>query len=292
MLEKTLGIPEDQTVLLSVGRGEKYRPCGNYDFVFTAEKILDRHSGVHLYVVGESMSGISPYLRCNVHERLHFVGSIEDPSNYRAAADLYLESFPFGSQTALLEAALSELSVVPAYAPFFPLIVANDDALQDLIPNPKNEEEYLETVALMIQQPDKRAVLGIKLRERLLLDHVGDGWLERLSRLYHETERLVHGPRPIPEAMCCITDGDIGLSLWHIMADGKTFSRDISTDNVGAVLCHSAFVAKVVGDYPSARRFALQAVLHDCCSSSNWRLFGVTMLGRVGLLARRVLGHA
>ena len=77
---RALGISDDQIVLLSVGRAEKYRPCGPYDFGSTAAKILDRQPGAHIYVVGESAAGIAPYLRCGLHERLHMMGSIEDPS--------------------------------------------------------------------------------------------------------------------------------------------------------------------------------------------------------------------
>lgn len=284
--KRTLGIPESQIMLLSVGRGEKYRPCGNYDFVGTAGKILDRHPCAHFYVVGESLPGITPYLRCKVHDRLHFVGSIEDPSIYRSAADLYLESFPFGSQTALLEAGLSGLSVVPAYAPLFPLLVANDDAVLDLLPNPKNEQEYLDRVGLMIQQPDTRVDLGNKLRERLLADHLGNGWLDRLAALYRETDRLAHSPKPIPVAECCVTDGDISLSLWNVIADGKSSYKGNSKDPEETFLCHSAFVAKEVGDYATARRFAWQALLHDCFSWPKWRLLAITMSGRARELKR------
>ena len=41
-------------MLLSVGREEKYRPYGCYDFVETANKILDLQPEAHLYIVGES----------------------------------------------------------------------------------------------------------------------------------------------------------------------------------------------------------------------------------------------
>ena len=260
---RSLGIPETQIVLLSIGRAQKYRPCGPYDFVGTANKILDRRSKAHLYVVGESPAAIAPYLRCPVHERLHFLGSIEDPSLYRAAADIYLEPFPFGTQTALLEAALGGLAVVPAYAPLFPLLVANDDALLDLIPNPHDEQEYLDRVDLLIQQPARRVELGESLRSRLLVDHVGEGWLDRLSALYQETDRLTHRPRPIPVVPCSTTDADIRLSQWHVMGDGQTYSKGGSPDDVGAIFCHTAFVAKYAGDYATARRFAWRALRND-----------------------------
>jgi glycosyltransferase involved in cell wall biosynthesis len=286
---RRLGIPEDQVALLSVARPEKYRPCGPYDFVLTAGKILARQPGAHLYAVGESPAGIAPYLRCAVHERLHFVGSMEDPSVYRAAADVYLETFPFGSNTALLEAALSGLPVVPAYAPLFALLVANDDAVQKLIVNPRDEQEYVERVDGLIQEADRRSELGDKLRECLLVDHVGEGWLDRLADLYRQTDRLTHDPRPIPTSQCHTTDADIGLSLWHVVGDGKTYAQGTADDGLRAVLCHSAFVAKEVGDYAGARRFAWRALRHDPYRRASWRLLAVTTLGRAGRVIRRLL---
>jgi hypothetical protein len=284
-----LGIPEDQVMLLSIGRAEKYRPCGPYDFVATAGKILQGHPRAHIYVVGDSLSGIAPYLRCAAHERLHFVGSMEDPSLYRAAADVYLESFPFGSQTALLEAALNGLPVVPAYAPLFPLLVANDDALHGILSNPRCEQEYVERVELLIQQREQRVELGKMLQKRLLADHVGEAWLARLAAVYHETHCLAHRPRPVPLSPCSITDSDIGLSLWHVVADGKTYSTSNQADGVKAVLCHTAFVAKEVCDYSKARRFAWRAFCHDPYRRASWRLLIVTVLGRAGRLFRQVL---
>lgn len=284
-----LGIPEDQIVLLSVSRGVKFRPCGPYDFVATQGKILERHPGTGLYLVGESSGGIAPYLRRPPHKRLHFVGSMEDPSLYHAAADIYLESFPFGSQTALLEAALNGLPVVPAYAPLFPLLVANDDAVQDLIPNPENEREYMDRVEHLIQQPEQRKELGERLRKRLLVDHVGQGWLNRLAVLYRQTDGLTHCPQPLPHSSCNWEDADIGLSVWRAMVNSNHYSMDTSADIAPAVLYHTAFLAKDVGDYGRARRFAWRAVWHDPYRWASWRLLVITLLGRSGRLVRQAL---
>lgn len=289
---RALGIPEDQDVLLSVGRAEKYRPCGPYDFVATAARILDRQPSAHLYVVGESAAGMGPYLRCAPHERLHFVGSIEDPSLYRAAADVYLESFPLGSNTALLEAALSGLSVVPAYAPLFALLVASDDSVHEILPNPRHEEEYIDRVDLLIRQPDQRAKLGAMLRNRLLVDHTADGWLEKLTAMYQETDLLTHAPKPIPTSLCREMDADIGLSLWHVTADGETYSTGAAVDLGKAVLCHASFVAKDVGNYATARRYAWAAVRQDPLRRTSWRLLGVTLMGKTGRSLRQMLRRA
>jgi len=285
---RALGIDEDQVVLLSIGREIKYRPCGPYDFVDTANKILDRHPSTHLYVVGESAAGISPYLRCEMHNRLHFVGKVDDPTVYRAAADIYMESFPFGSQTALLEAALCGLPVVPAYAPLFPLLVANDDAVNDILLNPYNEEKFVERVDLLIQQPEQRVEIGGTLQKRLLVGHVGEGWLTRLAAMYLDTDSLKHNPRPIPISACKMMDADISLSLFDVMADGKTDSVRVLGEDVGAVLRHTAFVAKWACNYSKARRVAWQAVQYDPKRRASWRLLAVSLLGGLAPFIQRI----
>lgn len=285
-----LGIGADETVLLSIGRSEKYRPCGPFDFVATAGKILDRHPGAHLYVVGETMEGIAPYLRCRMHERLHFVGRIDGPSLYRTAADLYLESFPFGSLTALLEAALGELAVVPAYAPLAPMLVSNDDALDDLLTNPSDEADYVQRADTLLRHPEQRIMLGKALRERLLADHVDDGWRERLAAVYRQADRMTHCPRPIPVTGCCTTDADIGLSLWHAVACRRNGKPASLPWGKAAVLYHAAFVAKEAGDYAGARRFAWRAVRHTPLSRESWRLLLISMLGpRAGRIRSALL---
>lgn len=278
---RSLGIPLDQTALLSVGRPVKYRPCGAHDFVATANTILERNPSAHLYVVGESLEGIRPYLRSQPHPALHFVGPVDDASLHRAAADIYLESFPFGSNTALLEAALSGLPVVPAYAPLFPLLVAGNDSLLDLLSNPSSEEEYVARAGNLVRDRERRIAFGEALRQRLLAEHVGEGWLRHLRALYAHTDRLVHQPLPIPPNRCMHAEADVRLSLWNVMADGVTNHRSADLDSAHAALRHAAFVFKEAGDYARARRYAWQAVRADK-DMASWRLVGATLLGRPG----------
>ena len=167
--------------------------------------------------------------------------------------------------------------------------MANDDAVQDLLPNPRNEEEYIKWVELLVRQKEKRVAIGETLRERLLIDHVGEGWRDRLANMYQETDRLTHNPRSIPVSSCIMTDADIGLSLRHVMADGKTHFKGTSGEGVLAVLCHNAYAAKEVGNYAKARRFAWRAMWHDPYQQAAWRLLAVAVLGRLGRLMRRAL---
>lgn len=285
-----LGISDDECMLLTIGRGEKFRPCGRYDFVATANKILDFQPEAHLYIVGESESGIAPYLKCALHKRLHFIGSIDDPKPYLLAADIFLESFPYGSNTSLLEAALSGLPVVPAYAPLFTLLVANNDALSNIFFNPSNETDYIDTAIKFIRSLDQRVKFGALLRNQLLLDHTGEGWLSALSEIYRQTDDLIHNPHPIPIASCGMTNADIGLGLWHVVTDGKNISTGFLKNQRSALSCHASFVAKEVGHYRLARKHAWSVLRQDPFKWLSWRLIGVSLLGKMGRFIRQLQG--
>lgn len=235
--------------------------------------------------MGETPEGIAPFLRCALPDRLHMVGSVEDPELYRLAADLYLESFPFGSTTALLEAALAGLPVVPAYAPLCALLVANDDAVRDVLPNPSSEEEYLDRAEFLIRHPEARSALGALLRERVLTTHVGQGWLDQLATVYEETDKLVHVPRRIPDSDCATTDADVGLSLWHVMAQDQLAGWPEHSARVS--LQHAVNVAKLVGDSAGARRHALRAVRRSPFEWASWRFLIAALLGSAGTFLRR-----
>ncbi|MEF7616690.1 glycosyltransferase [Aquincola sp. MAHUQ-54] len=289
LARQALGIRPDRTVLLSIGREVKYRPCGDFDFVATAGRILERLPGAHLYVVGATPAALAPHLRSVPHARLHLVGSVDDPSVYRAAADVYLESFPFGSQTALLESALCGLPVVPAYAPLFELLVANDDAVADLLPNPPDEAAYIDQAVALAQDPARCAAAGAALRARLLADHVGAGWQARLEAVYRVTDGLVHRPHTLAPSGPVLSPADVGLSLWHVAADGRHFAPVGPQDMLPvAVASHSAYVSRVVRDFSGARCRAWRAVTLDPLSAARWRVLGVALLGPYAGTLRRL----
>lgn len=287
-----LVIPHDRVMLLSIARPEKYRPYASFDFVATINKILFYRPNAHMYVVGESATGILPYLRSSIHDRLHFMGSLEDPSYFRAAADVYLESFPFGSQTALLEAGLSGLPVVPSYAPMSPLLVANDDSLTSILENPINEKQFIERVLKLIDQPQIRHRLGLLTRRQLLDNHVGSGWLKELNSVYRKIEQCRHTPHAISKSICNPSEEDIGLSNWHAVVNGRESTSIPETVERIHELRHSAFVAKEAGNYGRARMEALLAIKHDLTDWDSWRLQIVTLLGKSGKLSRMWISRA
>ncbi len=288
-----LGIPLDQTVVLSVGREEKYRACGGFSFLATAHRILDARPAAHLYVVGASAAGAHDHAE-TPHDRCHLVGSVEDPTVYIRAADLYIESFPFGSNTALLEAALGGLPVVPACAPLFPLLVAANDALQDVLSNPPDEAAYITRVLALIDAGEERGRLGDRLRARVESDHVGNGWQHRLANVYASLDAQVHHPEPIPASACETTVGDAGLSLRNVYADGRTnlaMPVDLTAADAGR---HAVFISRQIGAFNAARRLAIGVLAREPGRLFSWRLVAVALLGGAApavLAAWRRLRH-
>ena len=152
-------------------------------------------------------------------------------------------------------------------------------SLSESLPNPPSEHAYIERVCELMRDGPARLAFGARLRDRVRADHVGDGWLERLASLYRCTDALVHRPSPIPTTACSTSGADIGLSLWHVMADGRTNHRAGLSPDPTTLLRHAAYVAKDTGDYGLARQMAGRAVLASPLEAASWRLLGASALG-------------
>jgi hypothetical protein len=252
-----LGISSDTLVLLSIGRGLKYSPSRHHDFFRTIRRVLEALPNAHLYVVGLNQDGYDRMGIGERHPRVHCCGSIEDPTIYRMAADLYLESF--GSATALLETAARGIPVVLPYAPLTDLLVTNH-GLETILRHWATEDEYVAMVLTLAADAKARASLGERLRSHVLLHHTGEGWLRSLAGVYAILDEARHHPRRITVAEGLDSPVDLGISMWQdgMRADA---ARDIlSADAVHRFLFDQVYEARRNG-YPfDAARMLLWGV--------------------------------
>lgn len=286
---RTLGVKKETVVLLAVARGVKFRPSGSFDFLGTAGKILERNRAAQLFIVGETLEGLRPYLRAPVHERIHLVGPLDDLQTYRYAADIYLETFPFGSQTALLESGLAGLPVVRAYSPLTPLLVANDDSINGLVPVPSSEDEYIQEVDRLCSDIPVRRKLGQNLQKSIVDLHTGDGWSGHLEELYAHTISLTHQLRRLEACRPDCGDDDIALAEWQAIRDGRGNWSAVNVPDDLALVRHTANIARYANQMQLARWQSLKGVFMAPFAWPSWRLFGATMLGRQTCWARRSL---
>lgn len=278
-----LNISDKQILLLSVGRKEKYRPGMEHNFLRTAQKILAMHPDAHVYAVGASHEQACSYISGQPSARLHLVGEVENLDLYWAAADIYLEGFPFGSQTALLEAALAGIPVVPAYAPPCELLVANDDAVSHLISNPKTEQEFCCRVGALIRDSTARRELGSSLREQVAAEHTGEGWRRCLDNVYAVMGQLSHDPQPIPRATGMTDPVDVALAEFGMSSYYASGRRMDPISEVREILVGIAWIAKNCGDYVGSfrilRAFVLTYGFDRLCVTAIMKLLPQWSLG-------------
>jgi hypothetical protein len=195
-----LGIPENCVMILSIGRGVKYIPSATHDFCSTIVKVLDENPNAHLYVVGASAADLGRWYPGGLkHDRLHLLGRIDEPGRYLDAADIFVESFNFGSHTALLEGCLAGLAPVRSLAPKAEVLVAEDVAISDILPSARTEEDYRRELGSLITDGERRQNLGMELAKAVERHHVGEEWRRRhLNEVYEKLEALQHSPRQAP----------------------------------------------------------------------------------------------
>ena len=171
-----LGIPEQAPVFLTVGSHFKYLTIGEVNFIDTACRLLKKVPDAYLIAVGPTTDHPDwQTARGITGGRLMAVGPKHELAGYFAAADVYIEGFPFGSLTALLEAGLAGLSCVRAPISCPPPFTSDGEAL-DHLPQPTDLDDYIYQAAVLATSPTYRRSQSQELKEAIEGVHLGTGW--------------------------------------------------------------------------------------------------------------------
>lgn len=182
---KRLGLPLGVPIALTLGEWYKYQPALGYNFPKTLSSICRRDPRVVVVAIGISRSDIERFPElCGLDEgRFRAVGFIQDPQIldlYYTAADIYLDSFPCGSGTSILDAARYSLPVQRLHNSYVPVLRSDDPALDSVLAGASDESEYVIGVLEWLRWPErKRAELGFRLRAAVLQEHCGASWKEK-----------------------------------------------------------------------------------------------------------------
>ncbi|GEM_PF-1027841 len=181
-LRMELGIPKDAILLLTVGSAAKYEPLPGMNFVDAAVRILEECPNARLIAVGPEDEGDWKAARRRTGGRFRAVGRQPDSALFCQAADVYLEGFPSGSLTALLEAGMAGLACVRSPRNCIPPF-ASDGVGVDEVAQPGGIDEYVRTAVALAQDAQARTELGQKLQRTIISYHCGAGWLTQLREL-------------------------------------------------------------------------------------------------------------
>lgn len=166
-------VTDRRLVLLTVGRASKYREHARLDFARAARGILsDRPQCV---LVGVGPAPADPrwrHLASATGDRACALGERTDLAVWHAACDLYLEGFPVGSYTALLEGAQAARPFVrkPLLAPAQWLPV--DQGALAAFPPPDTPQAYAEAVLGLVDDPMARRAMAARARSAVHQHHV------------------------------------------------------------------------------------------------------------------------
>lgn len=105
-LRKKLNLPLDKKIIISAGSCFKYRPICNDNFIENVKEIIDKDTYVYVIGVDESDK-----IWSNAHKEskghiipLGYIDFEKGYMDYIGSADLYLDSFPCGGYTAIIDA--------------------------------------------------------------------------------------------------------------------------------------------------------------------------------------------
>lgn len=190
---RDLGFRDDEVVMLTVASGYKYLPVGGQSLLDPLDAVLG-HPGLRLVVIGpDPTHPVFGELARRHPDRISILGIVPRPDVYRAAADLYLDSFPFCSTTSLLESAQLGTPVV-AYQPE-PAELGIFYSDWPTIPRAwfaaETPEAFTDRVRELVQRHSLRQELGDRLREGTRL-HLPGPWQEALAA--HDARVFSPGP--------------------------------------------------------------------------------------------------
>lgn len=184
--KENIGFSEDTVVLLSIARAVKYTRIGRPSFAEAAANVLDKHKNAVLLVIGPDNVDQWKIAHQKTGGRIVALGRRSDTRVYYEAADIYLDSFPFSSNTSLLEAASHGLPLV-SYFPYSQetdVLGAGAPGFDRTLLRMRSMRDYEEIISRLIEDREYRVQIGERTKREVVRMHSGEGWNHYLQELY------------------------------------------------------------------------------------------------------------
>jgi hypothetical protein len=198
---------KSEIVLLTIGGSSKYTPFPGLSFGDVALAIVRAVPESTLMAVGpDPRSPFWRYLHATSGGRIIALGPDPDLAAWHAAADVYLEGFPRGSYTALLEVALAGRAFVrkPWLAP--PEELPVDRGSLAAFDCPASPAAYVSEALALIRDSALREPMAQRARAAVMAAHCGAGWAAALESLVGQIPARHEPPglgaqRPMPPGL-------------------------------------------------------------------------------------------
>lgn len=199
---KELGLPDNAIVMVSSGSPYKYNPTNGIDFRDLVADSLSETPDLHLVVAGPGNTAYWQSLESKAAGRVKMLGYVDEDkltTCYRAA-DIYLDSAPFGSGTAVVEAATHGLPVLSLASQKWREagLCFDLDGLPAELFSFLSQSVYRAHLKRLINDPASRENLGKELSRRVSDICIGQSWDDTLSGIYSAAFSL-GPPMTLPE---------------------------------------------------------------------------------------------
>ncbi len=192
--KRALGYGPDTVLLLTIASSYKYTPFDSVSFLELVVPVLQRNPQAVLLAVGPKPTDAWRSASLQTQGRVVALGPRWDTELLYAAADVYLDSFPFSSITSLLEAGIHGTPLL-AYCPPNPepwLLGPGAPGLESIIKQAVDSESYRKLLNYLICDPGYRRHTGQRSQERIFSLHTGDNWISALNAVYQQLEQTTN----------------------------------------------------------------------------------------------------
>jgi glycosyltransferase involved in cell wall biosynthesis len=207
----SLGVPATDIVLLFLGR--LTRDKGVLDLARAFATLAERHSDIHLLVVGPDEQRLSPAIRevCGRQQvRLHSCHYTNAPEDFMAASDiLCLPSYREGFGTVIIEAAAAGLPTVASR--IYGVVDAVVDGSTGLLHEPADVNGIVDQLQRLIDGPELRRSLGAAGQARAARDFSQNTVTSAVLGLY---ARLLAGTAPSEQEHRVGPDAQLQDTSW------------------------------------------------------------------------------
>lgn len=184
-----LALRRSSVLILTVAQEYKYlsdNGATSPHFLDLVTPVLLGHPHATLVAIGPSNRDRWLAAARRTNGRVRAIGIVEDPFPYREAADIYLDSTPFGSITSLLESALlgtPSLAYTPGIRPDS-VLYSDPIGIPDVLMRAQTPAAYRDSLSKLIESESHRRAVGDRLERSLRDVYSTRRWQSSLETIY------------------------------------------------------------------------------------------------------------
>lgn len=194
LLKQQLGIKNDETVILYVGRLDLVK--GVDYLIKAASKILSDYDKVKFLIVGEgSLKSKYEKISSELSDKIIFLGYRTDIPDLMNISDIFiLTSLSEGACNAVLEASASGLPVIATAVGEVPEIISNAET--GVLIQPKDVEGVVKSLKKLIENPFIAQKMGKQGRKRIKEKYAEQIIYDKLEHFYSSTIEKYYKKEP------------------------------------------------------------------------------------------------